>query len=65
MQCEHATIILQSLAIQNQLLPLRRCVGGEGLGLEVLDCVEPRADREGTRRLAVGQGNVNPRMLLS
>ena len=64
-QCQHAPIILQSLAIQNQLLPLRRCVGGEGLSLEVLDCVKPRADREGTRRLAIRQGNVDPRILWS
>ena len=53
-QCQHAPIILQALAIQNQMLSLRRFVGGEALSLEVLDCVEPRADREGTRRLAVG-----------
>ena len=53
-QCQHAPIILQALAIQNQLLPLRWFVGGEALSLEILDCVEPRADREGTRRPAVG-----------
>ena len=64
-QCQHAPIILQSLAIQTQLLPLRRCVGGEGLRLEVIDCVEPRADREGTRRLAIRPGNVDTRMLWS
>ena len=39
-------IFLQSLSIQKKLLPLFRCVGGEGFCLEILDHIEPWANSQ-------------------
>ena len=62
-QCQHTTIILQTLAIQNQLLPLCRCVLDEGLALQVRDHIKPRTHNHAPQINIVGDEYMNPHAL--
>ena len=56
---QDAPIILQLLSIEKELLPLLRCVGGEGFCLEILDHIEPRANSEADRSISALVGKVD------
>ena len=56
---QDAPIFLQLLSAVKKLLPLLRCVCGEGFCLEILDHIEPRANSESDHSIFALLGKVD------